>query len=102
MPIAGAAMLERISTVMLHVGLSMLVFRAAKEKGKLGFYPLAILLHAAADVPAALYQLGVIRSIATIEIFMLIFSIACLLLGCRVLKNYHAQPEAGSGSTELE
>ena len=100
LPLACVAMLERISAVMLHIGLSMLVFRAAKEQGKFCDYPLAILLHAAADTPAVLYQLGILRSIAVIEGFTFVFGLACLLLGCRVLKNYHVQPETGSGIEE--
>ena len=100
LPLACFAMLERISALMLHAGLSMLVFRAAKEKGKFHYYPLAILLHAAADAPAVFYQIGVVPSIAAVETFSFVFGLACLLLGFRILKNYHEQPEDVSGCPE--
>ena len=51
---------ERIVAMTLHVCLSVWVYKAVSAKGKLWLYPAAILVHAAVDVPAALYQVGVI------------------------------------------
>lgn len=52
------SVLERVLAMVLHLSLSLWVFRAAREKGKLWLYPAAILMHAAVDFPAVLYQAG--------------------------------------------
>ncbi|MGI6499987.1 MAG: YhfC family intramembrane metalloprotease [Anaerostipes sp.] len=61
---------ERILAMTLHIGLSVVVFRAVREK-KIGWLFLAILIHGLFDVPAALYQFGVIGINAT-EIWLFI------------------------------
>lgn len=53
-------LLERASALVLHTALSVVVFESARKKGKLWLFPAAILLHAAMDVPAALYQRAVL------------------------------------------
>lgn len=45
----GAALFERVFAVLFHIGASILVFYASKDKKKLWLYPLAILLHTALD-----------------------------------------------------
>ncbi len=82
---AGLAMFERISAMMLQIGLSMIMFTASKKKGKLWLYPAAILLHALADVPAALYQYQVIHSAAVVEIYAFILGLVYLQAGKRIL-----------------
>ena len=55
-----AAMLERVSAMILHIALSCFVFLAVRGKGQWTWFPFAVLLHAMADMPAALYQRGVL------------------------------------------
>ena len=43
------AIVERCVAIVTHISLSVLVWFAAKKPGKLGLFPLAILLHAALD-----------------------------------------------------
>ena len=43
------AVVERAAAITAHICLSVLVWFAAKKPGKMGLYPLAILLHAALD-----------------------------------------------------
>ncbi len=81
----GIAMFERISAMMLQIGLSMIMFAASKKKGKLWLYPAAILLHALADAPAALYQAGTIHSVAVVEVYAFILGLVCLQAGKRIL-----------------
>lgn len=83
--IAGIAMFERVSAMMLQIGLSMIMFAASKQKGRLWLYPAAILLHALADVPAALYQYHVIRSVALVEIWAFILGLVYLSAGKKIL-----------------
>ena len=86
---AGLAVFERICAVMIHIGLSMLVFIAARDKKYMWLYPFAIFLHAVADAPAALYQYQVISSLFIIEAYAFVMGILILLLGiCFVRKVY--------------
>ena len=64
---------ERICAILLHIGLSILVFYAVKQK-KIGLYFLAVLLHACFDVPAALYQLGIIKSVYAVEAILGVYA----------------------------
>ena len=52
------SLFERAMAIALHVSLSVLVFEAARVKGKVWLYPASVLIHAAFDVPAAMYQRG--------------------------------------------
>ncbi len=84
---AGLAMFERISAMMLQIGLSMIMFAASKRKGKLWLYPVAILLHALADAPAALYQYHALNSIAVVEVYAFILGLVYLQAGKRILDH---------------
>lgn len=64
---------ERIFAMLLHVSLSILVFYAVKKK-RPALYILAMLLHALFDVPAALYQVGVIKNIYIVEAMLAAYS----------------------------
>lgn len=83
---AGIAMFERVCAMMIQIGLSMLVFAAAREKKFFGLYPIAILIHAMIDAPAALYQYQVISNIFVVEGVALAMGIICLLLGIKLLR----------------
>ena len=54
------ALVERIFAVMFHIGASILVFYAGRDKGRFWLYPLAVALHTAMDTIAALNTFGVI------------------------------------------
>ena len=51
---------ERVFAVMFHIGASVLVFYACKDKKRFWLYPLAILLHTAMDSVAGLMMAGVL------------------------------------------
>jgi uncharacterized membrane protein YhfC len=82
------AMFERISAMMLHIGLSMIVFTAARDKNKLWHYPLAVLLHAAVDAPAALVQRGLPIPVWIIEVEAFVMGIICIIIGKKMLDGY--------------
>lgn len=95
------AMAERVSAVLVHTGLSMLMFTAVKAEGKKWLYPVSICLHALADMPACLYQMQVIRSLAVIEILAFVMGLAYLLIGRRVLAGYaEPAPETAPAAEE--
>ena len=82
----GLAIFERVFAVLFHVGASILVFYACRDREKLWLWPLAILLHTAMDFVAALRLFGVIELSAWgLEAFvavlgLLVFFIPYLLL----------------------
>lgn len=68
------AIIERISAVILHVSLSILVWFAVKNKKQWWLYPVAILLHACIDIiPGLCKFFG--DSIAITEILIFIFAV---------------------------
>lgn len=72
-----AAMLERVSAMILHIALSCFVFLAVRGKGQWTWFPFAILLHAMADMPAVLYQRGVLP-LWPVELWMLVVALFSL------------------------
>ena len=56
----GIALIERIFAVLFHVGASILVFYACRNKRRFWLYPLAVVLHAGMDFIAALSLFHVI------------------------------------------
>ena len=76
---SGLGMLERLFAIALHVGLSLLVFYAVKRR-RIWLYPLAIALHALFDLPAALYQFGVIGNLYAVEGLIAAYAIALLAI----------------------
>lgn len=81
---------ERLTAVTFHISLSVLVFRAAREKGKGWLFPLAILLHGVFDLVAALYQAGAITSIWLVEVLL---TIAVIPVAIAAWKQYHKMPQ---------
>ncbi len=59
--------IERISTIIFHIALSVFVFSAAHRPEKWYLYPLAILIHMFLDIFAVLYQRGVLGSLVVME-----------------------------------
>jgi len=51
---------ERVFAVLFHVGASILVFYACRDKDRVWLYPLAILLHTAMDFAAGLVLLNIV------------------------------------------
>jgi uncharacterized membrane protein YhfC len=69
-----AGMVERVGAVAFHVGASVLVFLAATKRSSIWLYPLAIFLHMLLDIPAVLFQVGVLGNVWVLEAVVLIFS----------------------------
>ena len=83
-PMSGVlSVVERAFAILLHIGLSILVFNAVR-RSKIGYYFLAVLLHALFDVPAALYQRGVLN-IYIVEVMLAIYSVFFFVIVYRTL-----------------
>ncbi|WP_225220869.1 YhfC family intramembrane metalloprotease [Bacillus norwichensis] len=65
--------IERLGSLTIHMGLSILVLYGIK-KGKKTYLLYAILLHAVIDFPAALYQKGIIN-IFVVEAYLILLAI---------------------------
>ena len=71
------SMTERVFAVLFHIGASILVFYACKEKKKFWLFPLAVALHTAMDFVAALSIFEVISlSGWALEAFVAVFGTA--------------------------
>ena len=67
---------ERVFAVMFHIGASMIVFYACRDKGRFWLFPLAILLHTAMDFIAGLITVGVWKlSVWAVEGIVAIFGV---------------------------
>lgn len=84
--IVCVAMLERLSALMLHIALSGFVFIAARKTGKRWFYPMAILLHMIADLPAGFYRLRGLP-LAFVEGFALIYAVLLLICSRKLMRK---------------
>ena len=83
-PMSGVlSVVERAFGILLHIGLSIMVFNAVR-RSKIGYYLLAILLHALYDVRAALYQTGVLN-IYIVEVMIAVYSVLFFVIVIRTL-----------------
>ncbi|MDR1879402.1 MAG: YhfC family intramembrane metalloprotease [Tannerellaceae bacterium] len=71
---------ERIFAITIQISLSVIVFYSVFDKGKRWLFPLAILLHAITDCPAAMMQVGVIKNVFIVEGFALISALLLVYL----------------------
>ena len=78
--------LERISAMMVQIALSILVFQAVYVAGKKYMYWVAVALHFLTDVPAALYQKGVLKLLPT-EIILFVYAALVLALGVKIYRG---------------
>ena len=76
----GTSLFERVFAFLFHVGASILVFYAARDKGRLWLYPLAILLHTALDSLAGLNMAKVVQlSAPELEAIVVAFGVLTFL-----------------------
>ncbi len=80
--------LERACAMAMHICLSVFVFVSANDKAKRYYFPLAILLHAVFDMPAALYQRGVIGSLPLLELLLVIEVMVLTFFAIKVYREY--------------
>lgn len=70
-------MLERCAAVLLHIALSCFVFLAARDRTQWTWFPFAVALHAVADMPAALYQRGLLP-LGVVELWVWVVALFAL------------------------
>lgn len=76
-----------MSTLIFHIALSVFVFFAANRKGKWVLYPLAVLDHAFLDVFAVMYQKGVMKNLAVMEIIIIMVTAVTVYFAYRIYQG---------------
>ena len=84
--LCAIALTERVFAMIFHISASVLVFAAAKNSGKIRYYPLAILLHALLDVPAVLYQRGLLPLLG-VEALVAVYALCSAFFARRVYRK---------------
>lgn len=74
---------ERMAAVALHISLSVLVWFAAKDKGRFWLYPLAVILHAVIDAIAVIITRNGLN-VWIIEAVLYVIT-ACLIIIARIV-----------------
>ncbi len=94
--------MERLAAIGLHIGLSVFVFAAVHQPGKLWLYPAAVLLHAGIDFIPGLYQMQILTSLPLTEVLVLLYSGVTLLLAVRIYRTLpKGEPKAEAGKHPL-
>lgn len=75
-----AAGVERVYSVAFHIALSMLIWMVVTRRLPVWGYGLAVLLHAVVDVPAMLYQTGIVTGIWLTEALAVVLTAAIVAL----------------------
>ena len=91
----GAALVERVFAVLFHIGASILVFYACRDRGRFWLYPLAILLHTALDFVVALAAFRVI-SVSTFALEAIIGALGILTFCGAYFLLYRRDTERGA------
>ena len=84
--------IERLFAMIFHVAMSLFVFTSAAKQGKKYLYPVAILLHTLLNIPAGLYQKGIIKNIYFLEIYIAIFATICFVVATKLITNKKETP----------
>jgi uncharacterized membrane protein YhfC len=92
-----AACVERVSAVILHIALSLIVFYGVRKR-KIGFFFLAILLHTLADASVLLKQLNLAGN-TLLECIIFAIAAAYLVIALRIMRNYG---ELGKGEVKKQ
>lgn len=84
--------LERLMVIALHLALSILIWMVVTRHIGMWGYPLSIGLHAFANIPAMLYQTGVVTSILAAELLILLFTALVVALVIKLYRDHVHQP----------
>lgn len=79
---------ERLIAMTFHVCMSVLVFHAVSQPRQIKLYVLAVILHAALDVPAAMYQVGIL-SLPVVYIIMTVLTAAVVYFIVTLTKKFN-------------
>lgn len=72
--------IERIFAICIQLSLSIIVFYSVYGKNKIWLYPLAIILHAIVNIPAAAMQVGIIKNMILVELLVLLGAVGLIII----------------------
>lgn len=78
---------ERLLAMTLHVCMSVVVYHAVLLPGKMNLFALAVLIHAVFDVPAAMYQVGIL-TLPVCYIILTVFTAAAVGFTIKLTQKY--------------
>jgi uncharacterized membrane protein YhfC len=78
---------ERVFAITIQISLSVIMFYSVYCKGKIWLFPFAFLLHSIFDLPAAAYQVGVIKNIFMVEGIVCLCAVGVTVLAVIVHKK---------------
>lgn len=78
---------ERLIAMTFHVCMSVWVYKAVSQKGKIWLYPAAIVMHALTDFFAALYQKQVITSVLLLYAILTVFAAVIVFVTVKLAKT---------------
>jgi uncharacterized membrane protein YhfC len=81
--------IERIFAIAIQISLSIIVFYSVFCKGKRWLFPLAILIHAIVDCPAAIMQTGVIKNVFLVEGLAAISALLLAYLAVSMVRKFN-------------
>lgn len=81
------AIIERVAAMMVHISLSILVFKACSNKKFFYLFPISILTHTLIDIPAGLYQTQLITSPVLVEAMILFLSALLFYICVNIYKK---------------
>ena len=81
--------IERLLAMLLHIGLTVIVFYGVKNEKKV-FLPLAILLHMAMDTFPALYQRGAVP-LWSVEVWAALWTAIVVFIAAKLYKSMKEQ-----------
>jgi uncharacterized membrane protein YhfC len=67
--------IERLFAIVIQLSLSVVVFYSVYSAKKVWLFPLAILIHAVIDIPAAAMQAGLLKSIVLAEVLVFVCAV---------------------------
>jgi len=87
---------ERILAVTVHISLSLIVWCSVRTKGRLWLFPAAILLHAVFNIPAALYQFGLLGNIWLTEALLILPTVLIAYVAYHFCKKMTEEDEVAA------
>jgi uncharacterized membrane protein YhfC len=88
---------ERLAAVALHISLSVLVWFAAKDKGRFWLFPAAVLIHALVDFIAVILARNGLN-VWVIEGLVYVMSAVCVVIAVRVWKKCAVIKDESAGT----
>jgi uncharacterized membrane protein YhfC len=80
--------IERIFAMGVQISLSIIVFYAVYGKNKKWLFPLAIILHAIIDIPAAAMQAGLMKNMVLVEGLICLGTISVIIIAKNIHEKY--------------